>query len=120
MTVIEVDLTLALDAAVFTAVGAGHKRLCSVFREVATQLPVEKREVKASLQRLRKAGRVKCDCVNGHWSEVKQENEPMVPTSEQIAEARANVREMLEWADIYDDNKRAIETLLAATEQLTK
>ncbi len=70
MSFAEVEPSLALDAAVLASVGAGHKRLCSIFRDVATRLPIEKREIKASLQRLRRAKRVKCDLVSGHWSVV--------------------------------------------------
>lgn len=38
------------------------------------------------------------------------------PTREQIVKARENVLEMLEWADIYENNKRAVGVLLAAAE----
>lgn len=118
MSVVEVDPALALDAAVFTAVGTGHKRLGSVFHEVATQLPIEKREVKASLQRLRKAGRVKCDCATGHWSVVKK-SESTMPTPEQITAAR-DLGTVAVKAMQPSPLRHVLETLLAAVEPETK
>jgi DNA-binding IclR family transcriptional regulator len=62
----EVDPKLALDAAVLAAIKK-PRRLHNVFSAVAKRLPVEKREVKAALQRLRKSGAVWCDLRNGEW-----------------------------------------------------
>lgn len=42
-------------------------RLHSIFLEVAKTLPVEKREVRAALQRLRKAGKLQFNIQTGEW-----------------------------------------------------
>lgn len=64
---IEVDPTLALNVHMMASIRNGSKRLFLVFQDVATHLPVEKHEVKATMQRLRKAGRIKSDA-NGNWT----------------------------------------------------
>jgi len=63
---LEVDPKLAIDAAVLVAIKK-PRRLREVFDVVAKRLPVEKRGVKATLQRLRKRGAAYCDSQNGKW-----------------------------------------------------
>lgn len=63
---LEVSPKLAINAAVLVAIKK-PRRLREVFDIVAKRLPVEKREVKTALQRLRKCGAAYCDLKNGRW-----------------------------------------------------
>lgn len=62
---IELDPREALDVTTLAAITT-PMRLHSIFIVVANALPVEKREITASLQRLRKRGAIRCD-LDGKW-----------------------------------------------------
>ena len=66
---IEVDCSLALEAMISESLRGKPNRLNGVFLDVARSLPVGKREVRAALQRMRKAKRIKCNMM-GVWSAV--------------------------------------------------
>jgi hypothetical protein len=72
-----------LDDRVLAAIRAGVKRRHSIFLNVANALPIEKHEITASLQRLRKAGRIRCNIYTGEW--VVETNKRVNDLSEQVA-----------------------------------
>lgn len=63
---IELDFVNAIDTITLAAI-TKPMRLHAIFLKVAETLPVEKPEVKAALQRLRKASKLRFNIQAGEW-----------------------------------------------------